>query len=124
MEVERFTGGLKVPVTGLVMFKVGAPFGSLTITDSQLTLAVRLVSRLVRGGMKVNLSDIAVAYPARRRVLPSGIGIDLVDGRVLYFWTRRSGQVLDALGRRRVPADSVPRTVPLLLRTWRRRHRR
>jgi hypothetical protein len=116
VKVDRFAGGVNVPLGSVGVFKVGKPFGMLTMTDSRVILAVWLVSRLVRGGMTVQVSEIRVAYPARRRVLPSGVGIELADGRVLYFWTSYADQVLDGLGRRGVPLDRAPRQVTLRLR--------
>jgi hypothetical protein len=54
--------------------------------------------------------DIAVSFPLRGKVMTAGIGIELSDGRVAYFWTfQDQREILDLLAQLGVSVDYEPR---------------
>jgi len=74
-----------------------------------LSLGVDEVSLQVRGsnvGIHVGVREVTTAYRLKGELFWSGVGLDLSDGRVLYFWTWRDKyRVLDALRNRGIPID-------------------
>jgi len=110
----HFIGGMNVPWTSRLRmvrrFNTFWPFASFTINDSHVILQPRLLREMVHADFVAVLSDISFAFPLSGHPFTSGIGLDLFDGRIAYFWTRRHRQAaLDSLGQRGVILDSTPR---------------
>ena len=62
------------------------------------------------GDFKVPLSQITAAFPLKSSFMAAGVGFQLSDGEVAYFWTLSNQQrVLAVLQQRGVPIDPVPR---------------
>jgi hypothetical protein len=108
---QRFVGGMNVP-TNLGRVNATWPLAVLTVDDQLVTLRVSMLGRLSPVRVSVAPSAIKVAYLMRVHVLTPGVGLDLTDGRVLYFWTwANKREVLDALRGRAVPIDPVARAL-------------
>ena len=104
------------------------PLAVLTVGPDKVSLHLHGINRAVSTsnlrsswwrrllpGILVDASEIMVAYRLKGELLTSGVGLELSDGRVVYFWTLRDqDRVLIALGRSGITIDSVPRPA----RTW------
>jgi hypothetical protein len=118
MIAQRFIGGMNVP-TNLGRLNATWPLAVLNIDDELVTLRVSMLGRLSPVRVSVAPSDIKVAYRMRGQLLTPGVGLDLTDGRVLYFWTwANKREVLDALRGRGVRVDPLARR-PSAIFPWR-----
>ena len=103
-----FVGGMNVP-GALGRINATWPLTQLTVGFAGLTFAPRWFGRLVVRPYVIGISSIKAAFPVRGP-LNSGVGLELVDGQLAYFWTRsQSGAVLTALRDHGVSVDPVPR---------------
>jgi hypothetical protein len=109
MIAERFVGGLNVP-TKLGRLNATWPLATLTIDEHLVTLEPSVLRHLIRARVSVAPTAIKVAYKLKGRMMTPGVGLDLTDGRTLYFWTwANKDRVLDALSRQGVRIDPLAR---------------
>jgi hypothetical protein len=112
MRAEMYTGGARLPSRRWGWIHATIPFARLTIRDDGVSVRIT-VGRFDDGELALGFGDIKVAYPLRGRVLASGVGFNLRDGRSAYFYTSRKGgaKVLSTLRRRGVIIDEKPRSL-------------
>ena len=109
MIAKRFVGGLNVP-TKFGRLNATWPLATLTIDEHTVTLEPSVLRRLVRARVSVAPTAIKVAYKLKGRMMTPGVGLDLTEGRTLYFWTwANKDGVLDALRRQGVAIDPAVR---------------
>lgn len=107
--MREFVGGMNVP-SALGRFNATWPLATLVITDEGIRLRPRTFARVFSGDYDVPLSEIAVAFPLRGLFMTSGVGFELADGAVAYFWTWSDQRaILDELWRKGVQIDGTPR---------------
>lgn len=105
----RFVGGMNVPST-LGRLNATVPLAVLTIADGRLRLHPRPFPFPMFTDFEVPLREIAAAFPLRGTLMTSGVGIELSDGLLAYFWTlSNQGPVLAALHQHGVRIDQTPR---------------
>ena len=109
MDEARFIGGMNVPALPGGRLNATMPFAVLTIDSDALTLHFRPFPIPTFSDFRVLLSNVATAFRLWGSPLAVGIGIELSDGQVAYFWTWRQEAVLAALGQRGIPIDPAPR---------------
>ncbi len=86
------------------------PLARLVIDESNLQLKPRLFGTMMFSGFEVPLNEIAVAFPLKSSFMAAGVGFQLSDGQLAYFWTlSNKQQVLAVLQQRGVPIDPEPR---------------
>jgi len=119
---------MNLPSRSWGRFNATMPLAVLTVGPDKVSLHLHGINRAVSTsnlrsswwrrhlpGILVDASEIMVAYRLKGELLTSGVGLELSDGRVVYFWTLRDqDRVLIALGRSGITIDSVPRPA----RTW------
>lgn len=109
MIAERFVGGLNVP-TKLGRLNATWPLAALTIDEHLVTLEPSVLCGVIRARVSVATTAIRVAYKLKGRMMTPGAGLDLTDGRTLYFWTwANKDRVLEALSRQGVRIDPLAR---------------
>lgn len=85
------------------------PLVVLTISESILRLHVRSFVAMF-SDFEVPIREIAVAFRLSGRLMTRGVGFELSDGQVAYFWTLGDqDRVLAVLQQRGVRIDPVPR---------------
>jgi hypothetical protein len=86
------------------------PLVRLVIGESTLQLQPRWFAKIMFSGFEVELNQIAAAFPLKSSFMAAGVGFQLTDGQLAYFWTLSNQQrVLAVLRQRGVPIDLVPR---------------
>jgi hypothetical protein len=106
----EFVGGMNVPSTLGGRLNATVPLALLTVGEKSLRIAPRLFGRAMFSDFEVRLDEITAAFRLRGTFMTSGVGFELSDGQVGYFWTRRDqDRLLAALQGRGVPIDPVPR---------------
>jgi hypothetical protein len=104
----RFVGGMNVPaVVGRANGTV--PLGVLTVEDGRLCLRPRSFAAWMLTDFSVPLDAIAAAFPLRPGLMRFGVGFEMTDGQVAYFWTRHGEDVLRAMALQGVRVDPEPR---------------
>lgn len=104
-----FIGGMNVPA---VFGRANAtmPLAELVIDDRTLTLRPRFFANLMLTKFEVDLDQIDSAYPLTGTVMTPGIGLTLLGGANVYFWTRKNkSPILHELARRGVQVYAEPR---------------
>jgi hypothetical protein len=103
----RFVGGMNVPaVVGRANASV--PLAVLTVEEGRLYLRPRAFGAWMITDFSVALGDITAAFPLRPGLLRFGVGFEMTDREVAYFWTWRGDEVLRALAWLGVHVDPVP----------------
>jgi hypothetical protein len=95
----RWVGGANVPGS-LGRMNATSPLAVLELTDSSLNLYCRprLIARLFGIGRVVATnSDGLEAFPVTGKMGASGVGLGRSGDAVVYFWTKRREDVLQAL---------------------------
>jgi len=83
----EFVGGMNVPSRLGGRLNATVPMVRLTISDSTLRMDPRLFASVMFTGFEVPLREIASAFPLRGTFLNPGVGFELSDGQLAYFWT-------------------------------------
>jgi hypothetical protein len=106
----RFVGGMNVPTSYGTRLNATVPLAVLTLDEGSLTLHPRPFPVPMFTDFRVALSDIAVAFRLGGGPLTSGVGVQLSDGTVGYFWTLSHGdRVIAALDGFGVPIEVAAR---------------
>ena len=107
---DEFGGGMNVPSTLGGRLNATVPLALLTIGENTLQIRPRLFGRAMFSDFEVRLDQITAAFRLKGTFMTSGVGFELSDGQVGYFWTfRDQARLLSALRQRGVPIDPVPR---------------
>ena len=86
------------------------PLAPLVIGDSTLQLQPRWFGKLMFSDFEVPLNKITAAFPLTSSFMAAGVGFQLSDGQLAYFWTLSNQQrVLAVLQQHGVPIDPEPR---------------
>jgi hypothetical protein len=125
--VAQFVGGMNVATAYGSRLNATVPLAVLTIDAAALTLHPRAFPVEMFTDFRVALSDIAIAFRLRGGPLASGVGFELSDGSIAYFWTlSQEDRVLVALEGFGIRIDAATRRASgaLLgqfgwLRSWR-----
>ena len=106
----EFVGGMNVPSTLGGRLNATVPLALLTIGESTLRIRPRLFGRAMFSDFEARFDQITAAFRLRGTFMTSGVGFELSDGQVGYFWTLRDqDRILSALQQRGVSIDPVPR---------------
>ncbi len=101
---------MNVPSTLGGRLNATVPLALLTIGENTLQIRPRLFGRAMFSDFEVRLDQITAAFRLKGTFMTSGVGFELSDGQVGYFWTfRDQARLLSALRQRGVPIDPVPR---------------
>jgi hypothetical protein len=86
------------------------PLARLVISESTLQLQQRWFGKIMFGDFEVPLNEITAAFPLKSSFMAAGVGFQLSDGEVAYFWTLSNQQrILAVLQQHGVPVDPTPR---------------
>jgi hypothetical protein len=106
----EFVGGMNVPSSLGGRLNATVPLARLVIDETTLQLQSRWFGKLMFGDFEVPLNEITAAFPLKSSFMAAGVGFQLSDGEVAYFWTLSNQQrVLAVLQQRGVPVDPAPR---------------
>ena len=106
----EFVGGMNVPSSLGGRLNATVPLALLTVGETTLRIQPRLFGRVTFSDFEVRLDQITAAFRLRGTLMTSGVGFELSDGQIAYFWTRRDqDRLLLALHQRDVPIDQVAR---------------
>ena len=107
---SRFVGGMNVPTKFGSRLNATVPLAVLTVDRTSFVLHPRSFPVPMFSDFRVALSDIAVAFRLGGGPLASGVGIQLTDGNVAYFWTMsKHDGVLSTLDQFGVQVDPTTR---------------
>lgn len=110
MVAERFVGGMNIPLQVGGRLNATWPLAVLAVDARRVLRGRGWLGRLRPLSVGFALDEISMAYPLRGRLVAPGVGMDLTDGRTVYFWSwRAGGRVLEALGRLGVDVAAKPR---------------
>ena len=85
------------------------PLARLTVGEEKLTMQPRSFARMFTE-FEVPLKEIAAAFPLTGTFMASGVGFELSDSQLAYFWTLgEKGRILAVLQNRGVRVDPVAR---------------
>jgi hypothetical protein len=85
------------------------PLARLTVGEEKLTMQPRSFARMFTE-FEVPLKEIAAAFPLTGTFMTSGVGFELSDSQLAYFWTLGDkGRILAVLQNRGVRVDPVAR---------------
>src|SRR5580692_11227176 len=86
------------------------PLARLTIGMEDLRIRLRSFARVMFSDFEVPLDEINSAFRLRGTFMASGVGFELSDGQLAYFWTLGDkDRILAVLRQRGVRIDPVPR---------------
>lgn len=106
----EFVGGMNVPSSLGGRLNATVPLARLVIDEATLQLQSRWFGKLMFGDFEVPLNEITAAFPLKSSFMAAGVGFQLSDGEVAYFWTlSNQRRVLAVLQHRGVPVDPTPR---------------
>ncbi len=106
----EFVGGMNVPSSLGGRLNTTVPLALLTIGETSLRMHPRSFAGAMFSDFEVPLPEITAAFMLRGSFMTSGVGFELSDGQVAYFWTRGNRQrVLAVLRQRGVMIDPTPR---------------
>jgi hypothetical protein len=106
----EFVGGMNVPSTLGGRLNATVPLALLTVREKTLRIRPRLFGRAMFSDFEVRLNEITAAFRLRGTFMTAGVGFELSDGQVAYFWTLRDqDRLLSALQQRGVSIDPVAR---------------
>lgn len=109
-DVAEFVGGMNVPSQLGGRLNATVPCIRLTIGPDSLRMHSRSLLSAIFSDFEVSLRDIAAAFPLRGTFMTSGIGFELSDGQLAYFWTLGDkDRIFAVLQQRGVPIDLEPR---------------
>jgi hypothetical protein len=104
-----FIGGMNVPA-GFWRMNATIPLAELVIDDQAIRLRPRQVVAWMLTEFRVELDQVASAYPLRGQAMTAGVGFTLRDGTAAYFWTySKRDAVLRELSSRGITVDQHPR---------------
>ena len=109
MPNARFVGGMNVATKAGGRLNATMPLAVLTVDSTSLTLHPRSFPIPMFTDFRVSLVNIAAAFPLAGSPFASGVGIQLSDGQLVYFWTFRQDRVLAVLRQRGIPIDPIRR---------------
>lgn len=106
----EFVGGMNVPSTLGGRLNATIPLAALTMSEVSLRIHPRSFAAVMFSDFEVPLREITVAFRLGGSFMTSGVGLELSDGQLAYFWTRRDqDRVLAGLQQRGVLIDLAPR---------------
>ena len=106
----EFVGGMNVPSALGGRLDASYPLVALTIGEATLRMHPRWLAGAMFSDFEVPLHEITAAFLLRGTFMTSGLGFELSDGQLAYFWTlQNKGRVLAVLQQRSVLIDPVPR---------------
>lgn len=109
-DVAEFVGGMNVPSQLGGRLNATVPFIRLTLGTDSLRMRSRFLVSAIFSDFEVSLHDIAAAFPLRGTFMSSGVGFELSDGQLAYFWTLGDkDRIFAVLQQRGVPIDLEPR---------------
>jgi len=105
----QFVGGMNVPSSLGGRLNATIPLARLTVGEGKLTMQPRSFARMFTE-FEVPLKEIASAFPLTGTFMTSGVGFELSDSQLAYFWTLGDkGRILALLQNRGVRVDPVAR---------------
>jgi hypothetical protein len=108
--VAEFVGGMNVPSQLGGRLNATVPCVRLTIGADSLRMHARFCLSAMFSDFEVPLREIAAAYRLRGTFMTTGVGLELSDGQLAYFWTLGDkDQILSVLQQRGIPIDPEPR---------------
>jgi hypothetical protein len=109
-EITEFVGGMNVPSRLGGRLNATIPMVRLTIGDGMLRMQPRSFGAVMFTGFDVSLHEIASAFSLRGSFMTAGVGLELSDGQLAYFWSLRgSSRILAVLRGEGIPIDPEPR---------------
>lgn len=104
-----FVGGMNVPSRLGGRLNATIPLARLTISADSLRMHQRFFISAMFSDFHVRLRDVAAAFRLRGTLMTSGVGFELSNGQLAYFWTLWGmGRILSALQQRGVPIEGEP----------------
>jgi hypothetical protein len=108
--VVEFVGGMNVPSQLGGRLNATVPCVVLTIGDGTLRMHPRLLPSVMFSDFEVRLGEIDAAFRLCGTFMTSGVGFELSDGQLAYFWTRKdTDRLLVVLQQRGIRIDPEPR---------------
>jgi hypothetical protein len=105
----HFVGGMNVPSSLGGRLNATIPLARLTIGLEDLRLQPRSFARMF-SEFEVPLNEITAAFLLNGTFMTSGVGFEISDGQLAYFWTLGDkDRILAVLQHRGVRVDPVPR---------------
>jgi hypothetical protein len=109
-EAAEFVGGMNVPSSLGGRLNATLPLARLVIGESTMQLQPRWFARVMFSDFEVPLSEIVAAFRLNGTLFTSGVGFQLSDGQLAYFWTwGDQARVLAVVQQRGVPIDPEAR---------------
>lgn len=108
--VAEFVGGMNVPSQLGSRLNATVPMVLMTIGTDSLRMHPRFFTSAMFSDFEVPLSEVTTAFRLRGTFMTSGVGFELSDGQLAYFWTLGDkDRILAVFHQRGVPIDPEPR---------------
>lgn len=108
--VAEFVGGMNVPSRLGGRLNATVPMVRMTIGGDTLRMHPRFFTSAMFSDFEVPLSEITAAFRLRGTFMTSGVGFELSDGQLAYFWTLGDkDRILAVVQQRGIPIDAEPR---------------
>ncbi|MHB1726654.1 MAG: DUF2510 domain-containing protein [Acidimicrobiales bacterium] len=109
-DVVEFVGGMNVPSRLGGRLNATVPLVRLTIDGNTLRMHPRFFTSAMFSDFEVLLSEISAAFRLRGTFMTSGVGFELSDGQLAYFWTLGDkDRILAVFQQRGIAIDPEPR---------------
>lgn len=106
----KFVGGMNVPSQLGGRLNATVPCAVLMIDEATVRIHPRLFVSAMFSDFEVPLGEITAAFRLRGTFMTAGVGFELSDGQLAYFWTLGDQeQILSVLRQRGIQIDPVPR---------------
>jgi hypothetical protein len=108
--VAEFVGGMNVPSQLGGRLNATVPCVRMTIGADSLRMHSRFFLSAMFSDFEVPLREINTAFRLKGTFMTSGVGFELSDGQLAYFWTLGDkDRILAVLQQRGIPIEPEPR---------------
>lgn len=106
----EFVGGMNVPSKVGGRLNATIPLVRLTIDANTVRMHPRFFASAMFSDFTVPLRAITAVFPLRSKFMTAGVGLELSDGQLAYFWSLGDrDRILSVLQQRGVAIDPQPR---------------
>jgi hypothetical protein len=106
----EFVGGMNVPSQLGGRLNATIPCVRMTIGADSLRMHSRFFLSVMFSDFEVPLREITAAFRLKGTFMTSGVGFELSDGQLAYFWTLGDkDRILAILQQRGIPSEPEPR---------------
>jgi hypothetical protein len=108
--VAEFVGGMNVPSRLGGRLNATIPCVRMTIGADNLRMHSRFFLSAMFSDFEVPLREVTAAFSLTGSFMTSGVGFELSDGQLAYFWTLGDkSRILSVLQQRGIPIEAEPR---------------